>query len=69
MCIHIYGWGLAFKDTQQVNIISFIGSCGENVFICLLLDNFSLMKTFTLPLFPYESVYIKGKIDESVYIA
>lgn len=50
MCIHIYGWGLAFKDTQQVNIIFFIGSCGENVFISLLLDNFALMKTFTLPL-------------------
>ena len=69
MYIHIYGWGLALKDTQQVNIIFFIGSCDENVFISLLLDNFALMKTFTLPFCPYESVYIKGIVSESVFIA
>ena len=35
-------------NIYTVNIISFIGSCGENVFICILLDKFALMKTFTL---------------------
>lgn len=51
-----------------VNIISFIGSKNENVFMSILLDKFSLMKTFTFAFCPYESVYIKGMTSENVFI-